>query len=382
MSTVIVICPHCGAKLAVPKQNIKANVRCGRCKERFPLDIKPPDPVEDVVASWLTDDEGEGPSEEDVGPDSGISEKDLLAAAPPQESSAPAVVAGDADARVVKVDGQGSLIEFAPNLLRQPEFRAAFPRQCVRCDARVHLRAHVVIFAPQLRDSVSVEDEHNAGALVLSNEEVKGLSNQQVLDRLPAVPNVPPPADLPMPYWLCDMCSGAGQVSGQINVNRKTGGGVCRLLVRNPRRALSLIDKAFGKDIEGYDLVAERVAQLVENPWDNLAEVVQHRVQQWFQAKEDEHFLAYVPDRDYARTEDGMNGVIVTSQRLISHCSRRHREGTIKDAFELTHSFGAGKGHVTIKATNWTIPRMTVDRDGIARMRRGLSLGKFMAVWH
>jgi len=25
---------------------------------------------------------------------------------------------------------------------------------------------------------------------------------------------------------------------------------------------------------------------------------------------------------------------------------------------------------------------MTIDRDGIARLRRGLSLGKFMAVWH
>jgi hypothetical protein len=37
---------------------------------------------------------------------------------------------------------------------------------------------------------------------------------------------------------------------------------------------------------------------------------------------------------------------------------------------------------VAIKTANWTIPRMTIDRDGIARLRRGLSLGKFMAVWH
>lgn len=384
MNSIIVICPHCGAKLAISQQHLKANVRCGRCKEKFPVEIKPPNPVEDVVASWLTDDDGAGdePSDDDVGTEGGISGEELLSGASPAESSAPAGVGERADARIVTVDGQGTLLEFAPKLLRESEFRSSFPRQCVRCDARVHLQAHVVIFAPQLRDSVSVEDEHNAGALALSNEEVQGLTNQQILDRLPAVPNVPPPADLPMPYWLCDMCSGAGQVSGQIRVNRETGGGFCRLLIRNPRRALGFIDTAFGKGVEGYDLVKDRVDQLVENPWDNLAEGVQHRIEQWFHAKKDERFLAYVPDRDYARTEDGMGGVIITSQRLISHCSRRHREGTVKDAFELTHSFGAGKGHVSIKTAAWTIPRMTVDRDGIARMRRGLSLGKFMAVWH
>jgi len=386
MNSLIVICPHCGAKLSVPQEHLKANVRCGRCKEKFPVEVKPPNPVEDVVASWLTDDEddggGNGSANEDVTANAGISGEDMLSETSQEESSTPAAVGEKSDARIVKVDGQGTLIEFAPNLLLKPEFRSSFPRQCVRCDARVHLRAHVVIYAPQLRDSVSVEDEHNAGTLALSNEEVQGLTDQQVLDRLPAVPNVPVPADLPMPYWLCDMCSGSGQVSGQILVNPDTGSGFCRLLIRNPRRALGFIDSALGKGIEGYDLVMERVEKMVENPWNNLAEVVQHRIEQWFQAKKDEHFLAYVPDRDYARTEDGMGGVIVTNQRLISHCSRRHREGTIKDAFELTHSLGAGKGHVSIKTAEWTIPRMTVDRDGIARMRRGLSLGKFMAVWH
>ncbi len=383
MNSTIVICPHCGAKLAIPQQHLKANVRCGRCKEKFPVEIKAPNPVEDVVASWLTDDgPDDEPSDDDVGTDAGISGEDLLSGVSPAEFSAPAAVGERADARIVKVDGQGTLIEFAPNLLRESEFRAAFPRQCISCDSRVHLRAHVVIFASQLKDSVSVEDEHNAGALALSNEEVQGLTNQQILDRLPAVPNVPAPADLPMPYWLCDMCSGSGQVSGQIRVNLETGGGFCRLLIRNPRRALGFIDTAFGKGVEGYDLVKDRVEQMVENPWDNLAGAVRHRIEQWFHAQKDERFLAYVPDRDYGRTEDGMGGVIITNQRLISHCSRRHREGTVKDAFELTHSFGAGKGHVSIKTAAWTIPRMTVDRDGIARMRRGLSLGKFMAVWH
>ena len=389
MNSIIVICPHCGAKLAVPEQTGKVHVRCGRCKEKFPIVPPAPNPVEDVVASWLTGEDGGGdaPPEEDAGVDMNITGEDLLSATPSAASSdssdeAPAAAGPRPDVRIVKVDGHGTLIEFATSLLHQPEFRAAFPRQCIRCDARVHLRAHAVIFAPQLVDSVSLEAEHKAGELVLSNEEVHGLTNQQVLDRLPEVPNVPPPGNLPMPYWLCDMCSGSGQVSGQIQVNPETGGGFCRLLIRSPRRALGFIDAAVGNGVEGYQLVRDRVDQLVENPWDNLAEVVQHRIQQWFQPRQDEQFLAYTPDRDYARTEDGMAGVLITNQRLIAHYSRRHREAPVTEALELTYSSGAGKGHVAITTANWTIPRMTVDRDGIARLRRGLSLGKFMAVWH
>ncbi|GEM_PF-1225977 len=391
MNSIIVICPHCGAKLAVPEQAGRANVRCGRCKEKFPIVPPAPKPVEDVVASWLTgeDDPGDdAPPEEGLGMDMNISGEDLLSATPPPAAApdspveAPASAGPRSDARIVKVDGKGTLIEFATNLLHQPEFRAAFPRQCLRCDARMHLRARAVIFAPQLIDSMSLEAEHKAGELVLSNEEVHGLTNQQVLDRLPPVPNVPPPGNLPMPYWLCDMCSGTGQVSGQIQVNRETGGGLCRLLIHRPRCALGFIDSALGNGVEGYQLVKDRVDQVVEKPWDNLAEVVQHRIQQWFQARQDEQFLSYTPDRDYARTEDGMAGVLITNQRLIAHYSRRHREALVSEALELTHSLGAGKGHVAIKTANWTIPRMTVDRDGIARLRRGLSLGKFMAVWH
>jgi predicted Zn finger-like uncharacterized protein len=391
MNSVIVVCPHCGAKLAVSEQSIKAHVRCGRCKEKFPIVPTAPKPVEDVVASWLTGEDGSGddaPPGEDPGMDMNISGEDLLSATPPPAAAsdspdeAPATAGARPDARIVKVDGQGTLIEFATNLLQQPDFRAAFPRQCIRCDARMHLRAHAVIFTPQLMDSMSLEAEHKAGELVLSNEEVQGLTNQQMLDRLPAVPNIPPPGNLPMPYWICDMCSGSGQVSGQIQVNRETGGGFCRLLIRNPRRALGFIDSAVGNGIEGYQLVKDRADQLAENPWDNLAEVVQHRIQQWFQPRPGEQFLSYTPDRDYARTEDGMAGVLVTNQRLLAHYSRRHREALVTEALELTHAFGAGKGHVAIKTANWTIPRMTIDRDGIARLRRGLSLGKFMAVWH
>ena len=122
-----------------------------------------------------------------------------------------------------------------------------------------------------------MEAERSAGTLVLSNDEVRGLSDQEILDRLPRVPNVPPPGDLPMPYWVCDMCSGSGTVSGQIQVNRTTGTGLCRLFIRNPRRAMEFAQVAGGENTEGYGELKDRVEQTVVNPWDSLPEVVQHR---------------------------------------------------------------------------------------------------------
>jgi len=391
MNSIIVVCPHCKAKLAIPAGHVKGNVRCGRCKEKFPFTPPKPAPVEDVVASWLSDGDGSGNDDNlDLDVEMALNE----AASTPSETGTfmgtPAIEEPPAppsdgtkrkDARIVRCDRSGTLIEFAPGLLRKPKFRAGFPRQCVKCDARAHLQDHVVIFSAQLVDSVSMEAEHKAGALMLNNEDVQGLTDQQVLDRLPTVPNVPPPGDLPMPYWVCDMCGGSGQVSGQIRVNPKTGGGFCRLLIRSPRRALAFVETALGTNVEGYELIRERVDQLVEKPWDNLPEGIQHRIEQWYHPRSGEQFLAYAPDRDHTRTEDGMAGVVITNQRLIAHFSRRHREATITDPLELTYSSGIGKDQVAIQTTTWSIPKMAIDRDGIARLRRGLALGKFQAVW-
>lgn len=398
MESIIITCPHCNAKLSVPKRNARSKVRCGRCKEKFVFEPPQPKPVEDVVASWLTDEPGgagggdEGAGGLDLDIEMALAENQAqsatgtlmgaLAEDLPSEADKPVAEGLRKDIRVVKVDGNGTLIEFAPGLLRRPEFRTAFPRQCVRCDSRAHLNAHVVIFSSQLVDSVSMEAEHKAGALALSDEEVQGLSDEQILDRLPAVPNVPPPADLPMPFWICDMCTAAGQVSGQIRVNAKTGGGFCRLLIRHPRRALAFLETAVGRDVEGFDLVRDSADRVSQNPWDNLPEGIRHRIEQWYHPMQGEQFLAYVPDRDHTRTEDGMAGVVITNQRLIAHFRRRHREAKLGEPIELTYSSGGGKGQVAIQTTTWSIPKMAVDRDGIARMRRGLSLGKFKAVWH
>jgi hypothetical protein len=198
MSGVHVNCPSCGATLAVPAQTTKRHIRCGRCKYKFDFSPQPKDAIEDVVASWLSDEEEAEP---------GLATAELMAGAEalaggdsllldPEDPGPGAEIAGDSPVddggekhlRVVNSDNRGVLLEFSASRLLEPAFRAAFPRQCMSCDVRAHLRAHVVIFSQQLVDSLSMEAEHSAGTLMLSNEEVRGLSGQEILDRLPRRP--------------------------------------------------------------------------------------------------------------------------------------------------------------------------------------------------
>ena len=380
MKAIHVKCPSCGATLAVPNDSLKRRIRCGRCKHRFALATQSEAVLEKVIASWLSDEE-EPEATQDMPQGEALAEK--APAAAPEEAPLPEPrQPKKGNIRVVKIE-RGVLFEFPVSRLLDPEFRSAFPRQCLSCESRAHLRAHVVIYAGQLvQDSISMEDEHSAGTLVLSNEEVRGLSDEEILDRLSRVPNVPHPADLPMPYWVCDMCSGTGQVSGQIQVNPETGKGWCRLFIRNVHRSLEFMVNAGGEGAEGYDMLKERVEQTAEHPWDNLSEVVQHRIQQWFQPKGGEQFIAYVPDRDHVRTEDGVAGVLISSRRLIYHNPRRHWEMSVEDPVELQTFTGGGRGSVSISTPSWSIRQMSVDRDGLTRMRRALALSKFQAVWH
>ncbi len=393
MPLIYLNCPHCGVKLAVKDEKRRPFVRCGRCKTKFPME--PPEPeaepeMENLVADWLSDgedDAGDLPDETSLtaaieGGGADGAEDDEPPSARTLHGAVAEPDAAGGRLRIVQVDSHGVLLEFPAARLKDSQFRSAFPRQCVSCDSRSHLRAHVVIFASELTDSVSLEDEHSAGPLMLSNEEVRGLSNQEVLSRLSKVPNVPPPADVPMPYWVCDMCSGSGAVSGQIKVNPDTGKGSCRMRIRHPRRALAFAEAAGGDRTEGLHKLTELLEKTRENPWDALPEVVQHRVEQWYIPEPGERFLAYVPDRDHARTEDGMAGVVVSDKRLIYHTHRRHRELAAGEPLELEHSTGGGKGNVSITTENWSIKHMTVDRDGILRFRRALSLGPFKPVWH
>lgn len=386
MQTKRVICPYCGGMLQMPSGQTNPVVRCGKCQERFRLP-KTAEISQDTITFWLKD----ALTPPDLGDD------DLEAARPsrasvsaepmptPHESvlSSPPVPGNTfgQPIRLVKFGDAGALMEFQAARLREVSFRSAMPRRCLRCGTATHLFAHIIIYSGQLVDNVSLEAEHAAGELRLSEEHARDLSPQQLLDRLPLVANVPEPGNLPMPYWVCDMCSGAGLIGGQIQVNTQSGNGLCWLKIRNLRRALEFMENAGGGATKAFRQLRERVESSIENPWEQLPSVIQHRVEQWYKPGAGEQYIAYVPDRDRTRTEDGMSGLLISNRRLIFHTRLRHSETTSDKPLKLRLSNDSGKLSVKLTTPTWDIKHLVLDRDGANLLRRALVVSGFKPVW-
>ncbi len=387
------VCPSCNTLLAIPPGTSNCHVRCGQCRNRFRLPRRVP-VTDDVVTDWLFEDnpvtaEQQEQAASAIGlsleeADSDQTQSDL-SGMPCDETMVAHVVSRPHHKthriRLVRISDRGALLEFPASRLTDLHFRCSVPRRCLRCGSRQHLHAHVIIYTPELTDSLSLEDEHRAGALQLSNEEIRGLTGEQILARLPRVPNVPAPADLPMPYYLCDMCRGPGMISGQIRVNANTGRGLCRLQLRNIELAEELLVTVGGAESEDHERLKQVLQTRRDRPWEMLPESVQHRLIQWYRPHNGEYFVQYIPDRDRARTEDGMCGLIITSRRLIYHDMRRHHESTLTEPIKLSLSTGEECGRLSVRASGWRVNRMKVDRNGIKSLRRALVQSKAKAFW-
>ncbi len=371
--------------LQMPPGHAEAVVRCSKCKERFRLP-KPGRITDDTITSWLNDGiEPPNLDDDDLdaspAPKASVStaqrsapQNAVLSAPPPSGAIGQAV-------RLVKFGDAGALMEFEAARLLESPFRCSMPRKCLRCGTGAHLLAHVIIYSPILVDNVSLEAEHAAGELRLAEDQVRDLSPDQLLDRLPMVPNVPAPGNLPMPYWVCDMCSGADLISGQIQVNSQTGNGWCRLRIRNLRRAMEFLESTGSGSTKAGGQLREHIESMIENPWEQLPSVIQHRVEQWYKPAGGEQYIGYVPDRDHTRTEDGMSGLLISNRRLIFHTKLRHSETTSDKPLKLQLSNDGGKLSVKIETPIWDIKHLVLDRDGANLLRRALVVSGFNPVW-
>ncbi len=367
-------CPKCGATLGIPPHYSGNLVKCSRCRHRFNLDGS--SVHEDIIANWLDDG---GPDQEEA-PSPAKSPEPAPAVTPTQEGAVGPLQEASGSIRLVKFDQGSALFEFPASRLEDPHFRCAMPRQCLQCGTQVNLVAHVIIFTSHLVTSISLEEDRGAKPLVLSDREIQSLDGEGLLARLPNVPDVPSPGNLPMPYWLCDMCGSSGSISGEIHVNT-TGEGRCRLLICNLQRAEEFMTAVGGAGSPEHAELQQHLADVAETPWEMVSMVVQHRLQQWYTPQEDERFVGYVPDRDRVRTEDGMAGLVLSTKRLIYHTQFRHREAIRTDPVQLDLAMAGDKGNLRIAAASWRIKHFTVDREGLARLRRSLTLGKYKASW-
>ncbi len=372
MQFVRVRCPSCGVVLKVPVDRLRRRARCAQCKTVYRLPTRTI-VAEALIASWLArpEDEEEAPRS---APQPGAAR---VQAAKPR----PAAKVARGEIRLVQADARGALFEFPTHRLTETAFRCSMPRRCLQCGISRHLRAHVIIYVPILRERPSLRAEHSAGDLVVRDEDIQQLEGEALLDRLPRVPNVPPPGDMPMPYWLCDMCGEAGATAGQIQVNPQTGEGRCRLLIRNLRRAEEFLSAAGGRNSPDHDTLLALLETMTEDPWDTLPLVVRHRLEQWFRPAGDERLVAYVPNRDHARTEDGVSGLVISNRRLIYHSHSRHHEASVTEPLEMQLATGGGRTELRFRTRSWQVKHFRADRSGLRQLRRALAAARYRVTW-
>ncbi len=368
-----VACPACETLLAVPPDSTGKFARCGKCRHRFQVPQESESSLsEDDVLTLLGGQEDEVDLEtESQLPESTDSSMSTFAAT----SGAPV-----ATMHILKIRANGVLVDFPAEYLLDKHFRCSMPRTCMCCGTRANLLPHLVRFIP--RAEADTAGRRQEVSLVIKDPTLQRLDNMALLDRLPEVPNALPPADHPMPYWLCDRCRDVGIVSGQIKVDPETQQGTCWLFIRSPRRCEEFVRAAAaGESVPGLDKLHELNEAGKDNPWDLVGESVKHRLEQWYRPEGDEQFLGYVPDRDHNRTEDGMAGIIVSNKRLIFHSQRRHMESKADEPLKLLLAMTRDAGELHIHTPAWEIKRMKVDREGIRGLRRALTMGKFRVSW-
>jgi phage FluMu protein Com len=373
-------CPECTVILDIPEDFKGIKVRCSVCKTDFRI----PGVSDADILDWIVQEEKEDTTH---GAASLKLSRKRTAALMEQSDLAKEEVfegysAGSEGFFLVRIDSHGVLFEFPAAMLESADFRASLPRKCLRCGTTSHIIPRLVIYGPVMKDCTTVEAEFLDRSTRLDERDIRKLSTREILEQLPGPAQLPPPANLPMVYWICDMCNPSRMIYAQNRIDAETKQGACCLQIQRLWRAEEFLLAVGGENSEAHQKLLSSMEKHPETPWDKLAGAMQQRIRQWFAPHRGEKFVAYCADRSHSRTEDGMAGVLVSSRRLLYHTSLRNYESEKGEPLELSFSMDNGRQMLKIQAPNWEVKNMVVDKMGLRTLRRALTEQNFTAQWH
>lgn len=373
-------CPECTVILDIPEGFQGTKVRCSVCKAEFRI----PGVSDAEILDWIVHGEKEETSH---GAKSlSVDRRSASTSQRDGESKTDELFhgypAGGEGFVLLRIDTRGALFEFPSTLLESEAFRASIPRKCLRCGTEEHVAPRIVIYGPMLKDCTTLEAKFLDRSTKLTEQEVRHLSTEEVLQRLPGPEQLPPPANLTMVYWICDMCNPSKMIYAQNRIDVDSQEGRCCLQIYRLWRAEEFLLTTGGENTEAHREIRKAMEKHPETPWDRLPGAVQQRLRQWYVPQRGEKFIAYCPDRSHTRTEDGMAGILVSTRRLIYHTSLRNYESIKGESMELSFSMDNGRQMLKIQAPNWEIKNMVVDKAGLRTLRLALSQQNYVARWH
>lgn len=320
---ILVMCPGCSLKFKVPVHLIGKRARCNDCQTIFVLEA-PAEMLEDTVAEWLF--EGAVPPkpiDSAIGGTpvrAGVGAQPAAAAPAAATAMAAAPVAqthaSAADAvRLERIDDMGAYFEFPADRLPDCQLRGSMPRKCIACSSQDDLRIQLLVWTDRLppRDQLRLQEHQAASAGMLADYQGQGL--EEYLGRLPHLKMLPPPYNLPLPYYVCPACSTVGEVLTHVLAHGQRE--YCQIMIANLEVAADFLAANGGADSEDYHMVLEAWQHQKADPWRTLSLGVRNRLSNWFERKTGERFIEYFPDAEFSKAELGTAGLILTNRRAI-----------------------------------------------------------------
>jgi len=240
---------------------------------------------------------------------------DELAPAPPVPPQKPQQPTYRLPIRLGHLDDMGVFLLFEPALLYREEFRAAFPQRCIICNSNEHLLVNQVVWSSKLPARGKFGLRESYVPAVHSLRRLGHPTSRGLLAKLERIESMPEPFCLPFPYYVCRTCSAVGAVVTDV---RNSGGQEeCELGIFSLRVAQDLMRICCGEDCQAYGQIHQALRETRGDTWKALPLAVRSRIRQWYRPLEGERFLGYVADGDFAKTEAGLAGLVLTDQRLV-----------------------------------------------------------------
>lgn len=224
--------------------------------------------------------------------------------------------------RLGHVDNMGAFFLFDPSLLYDEKFRLTFPQKCVLCGSANSLQVHRVVWSamlPHRGDLVRNNNKEDAKvtAVVYDLKQLAGKTGGKFLEALGTIEALPAPYCLPFPYCICPVCSPSGAIVTDVRSIHNGAAQECELGICSLGRAEEFALAVGGPESQDVLLIRQAIRQRGADPWQVVPLAVQSRIRKWYAPEKAEKFLAYIPDSDYARAEDGSAGLVVTDRRLV-----------------------------------------------------------------
>jgi predicted Zn finger-like uncharacterized protein len=388
---MMIHCPSCHARLNVSKKAAGHSVRCPKCKKPFKVPSDDREIVEDTVACWLeisAEEEQARKQQAATIPDpldelpEYIPPDDLPGLDSPNESqlatqvqtrtatraapaaktappkrpappapnpaaavSAPATPASPAPAavgptvdvrgdiglggevrlRILESHATGTVLGFNGELLKRLAFRASMPMACIGCGEREaqNLVARPLIWADRLVD-------HSTGAAQLAAKyelPVRTAEARELVSGMRPVDEITAPCNNPMPYYACRRCGMQAMI--QAHTTADSAGTMCVTTIPSPAYALEWLGRVNGVCGDDY-LELEAMCAAAggdDDAFSELPDQIRKRLAGWYQPVDGERFVLYLKDGDYPKSDAGLGGLVLTTQRLV-YC-KYHKHGSL-----------------------------------------------------